>query len=207
MTTVNNITLGTDGKPIASVKATEVKVGGHDVLTQNGGKVTGSIYGSGGRSTLLLMSEPDLVSGSYLALDGKDEPNTAGSFRLEAGEMADGVRKGYMLIGRPDGSLNWCNNPIETIVAQGTNYVRYNSGLQICWGKEGGNEGWLTWNFPIAFSAPPVILMQSQGGTLYSDIVTLGDVSVNMCRYACVRGTDGTTAPFGAYLFAIGRWK
>ena len=80
----------------------------------------------------------------------------------------------------------------EQVDSKGSNWIRYTSGLQICWEKTIGPNS--RWNFPVAFSSPPAVQFTDISGTWswVNDITTTG----------CIHESGG----YG-YGFAIGRWK
>ena len=83
-------------------------------------------------------------------------------------------------------------NAREKVNSQGSNWIRYESGLQLCWTESVGGGNW--WSFPVAFSSPPVVQFTDVTGdwSWVSDIHTTG----------CTHKGSGT-----ANSFAIGRWK
>ena len=44
---------------------------------------------------------------------------------------------------------------VERVDSKGDNWIRYTSGLQICWENSISRNSW--WNFPVAFSSKPVV--------------------------------------------------
>lgn len=119
--------------------------------------------------------------------------NNAGEFFL----FARKGNTGCVLSGKPDGSLTWNNKDVERVNAKGTNYIRYESGLQICWGILGAGTS-LTATYPVAFSAEPSIATSS---------------SSNVTIAANVSGRQNTgfvaTLSASSYMryIAIGKWK
>ena len=83
-------------------------------------------------------------------------------------------------------------NAREKVNSQGSNWIRYESGLQLCWIDTISSQAW--WTFPVAFSSPPIIQFTERTGhwSWTSDITTT----------ACKHSSDGTGNGF-----AIGRWK
>ncbi len=68
--------------------------------------------------------------GAHLILMGKDnEGNGAFSLSTHDGE------KGITLEGKSDGSLKWGNKDVDRVNSMGTDYIRYENGLQICFGN------------------------------------------------------------------------
>ncbi|GAA6391520.1 hypothetical protein I3700191H1_14050 [Megasphaera massiliensis] len=89
-------------------------------------------------------------------------------------------------------SANSNANSREKVNSQGGNWIRYESGLQICWGNPYLNEA--TWTFPRAFSGNPAIFLTKASSTnvvpMYKDL-TSTNVYVTM----------------GGSTLAIGRWE
>lgn len=83
-------------------------------------------------------------------------------------------------------------NAREKVNSQGDNWIRYESGLQMCWTIWVGGNSW--WTFPVAFSSTPVVQFTgtSRNWPWVTDINTTG----------CTHKSDGTGNGF-----AIGRWK
>lgn len=97
---------------------------------------------------------------------------------------------------RGGNSTNSVNNNTfrmcEQVNSKGSNWIRYESGLQICWVTSVGSNS--RWNFPVAFSAKPVVQFTEITGTWswVTDITTTG----------CIHKSSGTGNGF-----AIGWWK
>lgn len=83
-------------------------------------------------------------------------------------------------------------NAREKVNSQGSNWIRYESGLQLCWISDVTKDAW--WSFPIAFSSSPIVQFTAHGRAWawVSDITTTG----------CTYHSDNAGAGF-----AIGRWK
>ncbi len=87
----------------------------------------------------------------------------------------------------------------EKVDSQGTNWIRYKSGLQCCWVSNITTEAW--WSFPVAFLATPALQISSVSGA-YD--VSFRNGSTTGCYLIGVnRNDDGIDAS----VFAIGRWK
>lgn len=82
-------------------------------------------------STIISSVALDGTQGAYIALCNKNDVNEEwkGGFRLSTSQS------GTDLIAWTDGSLRWCNKSVDTIEEQGANYIRYTSGIQICFGE------------------------------------------------------------------------
>lgn len=83
-------------------------------------------------------------------------------------------------------------NGREKVNSKGSNWIRYESGLQICWVSSVDGNSW--WSFPVAFSSNPVVQFTDVNGQWpwVSGISTTG----------CTHKSNGTGNGF-----AIGRWK
>ena len=95
----------------------------------------------------------------------------------------------------------------EGVVASGYDYVRYASGLQICWGNVNLNGPVTATNkritFPVAFSAVPAIL------TTYS--ANIGNIPIGIGWESTTAFSIGTmnnsdTTHHTAWI-AVGAWK
>lgn len=85
----------------------------------------------------------------------------------------------------------------EKVNSQGTNWIRYESGLQMCWVSDFTTEEW--WSFPVAFLATPTVQIAPLNG--YNNI-WIRNISNTSCRPSG-GGDDGKSSS----VFAIGRWK
>ena len=81
---------------------------------------------------------------------------------------------------------------VEQVNGQGSNWIRYKNGLQICWVNSFGTTAW--WNFPVAFSSPPVVLLTENNNY----VAWVSDLSNTGCKHS--NGGTGNG-------FAIGWWK
>lgn len=141
-----------------------------------------SVFGGSGTAT-----------GANLSLYGTSHSSQAGRFVLSA---TDGANT-KSLRGQADGTLTWNNKDVERVNASGSNYIRYESGLQLCWGIVGGGTSF-TVTYPVAFNAEPSIATSSDSN------VTIG---VNVSG----RQNTGFVATLSASSYmryiAIGKWK
>ena len=113
--------------------------------------------------------------------------------------------------------INWAKNDSGFITSEidsmGTGWVRFKSGLQICYGSERNNNnidtGKSRFSFPMAFSASPSVVATSRLSALYSvtaDVESgltwvLGVISFNFSPIGFT--PDGVPASY----VAVGRWK
>lgn len=83
-------------------------------------------------------------------------------------------------------------NAREKVNSQGDNWIRYESGLQLCWNSWIDVGAW--WSFPVAFSGTPAVTVTARTG----DWQWVGDLSNTGFTN---RGGGGACA------IAVGRWK
>ena len=80
----------------------------------------------------------------------------------------------------------------EQVDSKGDNWIRYASGLQICWENYIPSNS--RWNFPVAFSSTPVVQLIALDG----DWAWVGDITTTGCQHHNSSSGNG---------FAIGWWK
>ena len=159
--------------------------------------VTGVAWRNVDDSWLCLGGGTTDQNGAYLALSGKSRSGTnAGNFSLKAN---DGTYS-RILEGRPDGTLTWDGKNVERVNASGTYYIRYESGLQMCWGQVNASTAGTTVTFPVAFANTDYKVMTSSGG--YS--INEGQSSRTTTGFH-IDSSSGANAEL--YWFAIGFWK
>lgn len=100
---------------------------------------------------------------------------------------------------------------VDCIVEQGTGYIRYNNGLQICWGNASWNSTWAgssTVNFvlPFATGTTPSVSVTPIISTNQSSSSNAQNVS-NMGFTIKVWGIGTGDRNIGASWYAIGKWK
>lgn len=80
----------------------------------------------------------------------------------------------------------------EQVNNYGDNWVRYESGLQLCWVENINSNNY--WSFPVAFAGVPTVVFtpKNRDATWVTDLTTTG------CRHCGTYSGNG---------FAIGRWK
>lgn len=144
-------------------------------LPLSGGTLTGGLYlnpdttsGKGGvvgrtDSGIRLAAEAFGVSsaGAYIDLVGRNYSTNAGAFNI----AANSATASKLLTGKTDGSLKWANKEIERVNASGTKYIRYESGLQICFSSTSASNAGTSVTFPVAFSSNPVITVSAVNST------------------------------------------
>lgn len=110
---------------------------------------------------------------------------------------------------------------IDYILAFGTNYIRYASGLQICWARIthpattstsylGSNTSDRTyysnvkWTFPLSFSSNPVVMSLPEDVLAGLHTAANGGISTTNCTIVHTSATSGVSYTQN---IAIGRWK
>ncbi len=95
----------------------------------------------------------------------------------------------------------------ELVAESGTNYIRLNSGLQICWGTlstSGSADVEKTFSFPKPFSATPIVMRTNQGATNGNTVIrnsSTYNISVNGCTVFIYHQDPNVQ------LLAVGKWK
>ena len=182
-----------------------------------GGTVTGTITNTHNKGLIATNSshmdvgyDYNQATGALIALRSANYTNNPGGFEL----FARTVDTTIILYGKTDGTLKWGGNTVDVIVSSGSGYIRYSSGLQICYGRitvncsSGGDTG-AVWNFPLPFSEAPSIVCNDTGsvnGVVW--IARASSPSTTSCRILLRESApngpwrDGTVPTI-----AIGRWK
>lgn len=98
--------------------------------------------------TALKRTDVGYESTSVLSLRNLDATDEAGMFSLRTGNLGAGVK---VLQGFPNGKLFWDGKEIERVNSMGDNWIRFESGLQICFGYSEIPAGWtnLMVNLPV----------------------------------------------------------
>lgn len=107
------------------------------------------------------------------------------------------------------------HDAINAIMDLHSSYVRFSSGLQICWGKDGSfasspAELKRTVQFPVAFISPPSVTItpRVEDGDIssYDPIVALAGETENS-SFSYWRKNLSSTNQLANYWIAIGLWK
>ena len=150
-----------------------------------------SIYGGAGYAT-----------GGYLSVYGISNSSYPGWFRVVT--TTGPVTKA--LVGKPDGTLLWDSKNVLCVSDSGSNYIRFSSGLQICWGNVSVATASTAVTFPKAFSATPEIVFGLRPGSasekLYN-VLAYPRSSTGFTAYA--NDAAGHMAAIVSYI-AIGSW-
>ena len=178
-------------------------------LPLSGGAMTGNeIKRATNDDLLIVRGGDDYTTGASLAVYGKDfADNRAGAFRLIAHDGTNVVD----FYGRPNGDLTWNSKKVELINSGGSNYIRFESGLQICWGifNVSANGKYAQVTYPVAFyNTPSGISIQDINSTttwtepylnylVYSRSATGFKISINQT----------VSSDNGLSYIASGKWK
>lgn len=138
-------------------------------------------------------------AGSTLTLRSKT-PN-----ELEEGDTCFGLnvvgKSGSLTFtGDSTGHLLWGGKELERVHSSGDNYIRYNSGILICWGRVSTDANGAEWTFPVPFK---------DTGYAVSVLARGGSASVNS-TYEPLSNTKmkvRNSEYYGSTVCAIGRWK
>ena len=185
-----------------------------NALSTTGGTVTGRVLFKA--SSILGFNQDDVVAleisggntgntGACLRLYSNNDPSTSGYFYLSTGD-------GKHLIGSTLGNLMWNGKEVERVNTIGENYIRYENGLQICW-------GWV--NIPANSKSTEVLLPlpYKDAGHVPMGICadTTNGHNINVCTATldqankftimCASTDNGYNWDRGCYWLDIGRWK
>ena len=103
---------------------------------------------------------------------------------------------------------------MNAIITSGSDYIRFNDGTQICWGKKTweqsgsvGSESILTVTFPQQFTSTPrvVAMLSGYAGALMT--LRGNGASTNGCSFYVRTDSAFSTDDTEADWIAIGKWK
>lgn len=87
----------------------------------------------------------------------------------------------------------YVDGKFDSVVAKGTDYIRYDSGLQICFGSVTGSTTATVKNFPVPFSSVPSVsaspserTLLSISGVTYTGFTHRADSGTSIVRYIAV---------------------
>ena len=206
--------LATDAD-LATVRATA-----DAALPKSGGAMTGNISvpsnfnmsATSNDGRIAFFGGAGYSYGSVLELSAGGREGASGQFMLSA---RDGQGATKSLIGKPDGTLTWGGKEVERVNSSGDGYIRYESGLQICWGSYQVSSG--TQVSEVVF---PVPFLSKSSYVPNANSLTKGNINL-----ICVRDANSangekmtvqaylqgnTTAPTTNYYVAWsarGKWK
>ena len=109
-------------------------------------------------------------------------------------------------------TTKWVTNKInsfgfEAVDSKGSNFIRYKSGMQICWGEDTGiTSGAKTVTFPVAFTSTPEVIPSIKTPNLGHSIVLpkIASITASDFKFAVDNGTAWVAEKI-AYI-AIGTW-
>lgn len=181
-------------------------------LPLSGGTMTGNIQWGVGSNGTHFGIQPNATgcdfgwwwdehSGAGLGLRNVSHGNP-GQFNLWA---TDGTTV-KALVGNPNGTLLWDSKEVERVNASGTNYIRYENGLQICWGvsPDFNATGEKTVTFPAAFTSCRLAISRDWAVN-WNENYYVKD-KTNTSFKIVVIGTASTNNHSYSYV-AVGRWK
>ena len=178
-------------------------------LPLRGGTMTGTIGRSGALanninddSNLQLNGGSGWGKGASIELYGKDRTNDGGAFKVRT---TDGTNTADFMV-MPDGIVKIKGYFLEYVASKGSGYIRYSSGLQICYLgfsiPDGASSVVVT--YPVAFLSVPVVSIGSAGSG--NAFVRYGDTtatSVTMIR----AGANNNSGTFSGNCVVVGKWK
>lgn len=125
------------GEFINMLEAKADKTELENYLPLSGGTMTGSLLTTNENSFMFenttgkigILFNSSWTNGANIWLHGKDHAQ-AGCFDINAHNGTTSCQ----LKGKADGTLTWAGKAVQCVHSSGTYYIRYTSGLQICWG-------------------------------------------------------------------------
>ena len=144
--------------------------------------------------------------GAYLNMYGTEHPDYAGWASL-TGKSADGSTN-YSLQVSNDGRCLFKGKEVERVNSSGLRYIRYESGLQICWdsGSLANGTQTATLTYPVAFANTEKQLVFVTSGTAKA-IVTSGSRTATGFKVSSTLGDGGYSLVRNFSYVAIGYWK
>ena len=105
------------------------------------------------------------------------------------------------------GTLQAGGYPAEAVVESGDGYIRYASGLQMCWGRVTVNGTITETNtkvtFPVAFKLTPAVLTTGNANYLGNNVMVGWETATSFT----IGTTKESPAVGNTSWFAIGYWK
>lgn len=145
----------------------------------------------------------DNVDGAAIALRSASH-TLSGFFELAARSGANTK----IFCGKPNGELQWDAKEIERVNASGTNYIRFESGLQICWADLGGvnHNTQKNWDFPVAFKDTNYFVCAVCRQLGFGSAMTIS-AQAGTASQAWIKQWNSASAGTLLTAFAIGWWK
>lgn len=170
-----------------------------------GGTMSGVLRGADGNKMFAIQNSSENSDG-YIIVDGGKGYADGASISIYGKngtyggaiflDTFDGTNR-KILSAYPNGSLTWDNKQLERVNAIGTNYIRYESGLQICWGGIDTSTSGATVTFSVAFKDNSYEVVNSTNANAVSWQGSWTSTSIKLFR-----STTGRV-----YWIAIGFWK
>lgn len=159
--------------------------------------------------SLQLKGGIDSVSGASLFLYGSSSTNL-GQFSIRASQSSNNYKD---LVGTVNGSLTWVGKEVERLNSKGSNYVRYENGLQLCWGIEHGNDtgSYKTITFPVPFNndVSDIVITMSAGSVTSSasNHISFQITEIVNTSFAFLTSIASSWSNGVSRWIAIGFWK
>lgn len=109
----------------------------------------------------------------------------------------------------PSGSATWNGKEVERVNASGTNYIRYESGLQLCWDNSygGATNSGVSVTFPVPFEGTPAINVTPGGATATTSHVSVQTDNAGPTGFVLKTSVGTGWSAYFCRWFAIGWWK
>lgn len=201
----------------AKVLAESAQASADACLPLSGGTMRGAIVFSNEADTFCL-KEGDagashiygastLQNGGVMVVYGKDNDLHPGCFLLQTAYQNGSPSA---LLGGIDGSLKWCDKEVDRVSSSSisdSGYIRYENGLQICWGGYAWDGVDKAITFPVAFSGVPVATLSPINCNGFPIMTNCNTTS--MTYFVRPAGSAIGNASSGGHVWfiAIGRWK
>ena len=211
---------GADGKgSVITVNGKEPDAGGNvnvEEYTHPNSGVTAGTYRS-----VTVNAQGHVTAGSNPTLaiaDGGTGANNASDACANIGALptAGGIMTGAIkwdnneLLGNSSGSLTWAGKVVERINAIGKNYIRFESGLQICFSTltiPADSEG-INWTFPAPFKSNiDMLLTANYISSKATSIASFTDRNKTKVTVNCLHKDGYYDFARSVACIAIGWWK
>ena len=122
---------------------------------------------------------------------------------------ADDGNNSVNLVLDPSGSATWNEKEVERVNASGTNYIRYESGLQLCWDNAfgGATSSGVSVTYPVPFVGTPVINVTPGGVTSTTSQVSVQTDNAGPTGFVLKTSVGTAWSAYFCRWFAIGWWK
>lgn len=188
----------------------------NNVLALSGGTMTGAtvyntmnaIARNSTNSELIIYGGAVSNSNPCISLRCKERENEAGSLYIKVQDNSTSKIMRLM----PDGTFTWGEKNVERVNSSGTNYIRYENGLQICW-RNGANfdTNGTQIVLPVPFKdATYAVNVTGRGLTTSTNIAVLKVTTKDSAGFVAMAVATANISSFsGGTLdyIAIGLWK